>query len=103
MVPDLTKEHDLYGTVGLPKVDKLDVPLRKIVDFMSSHNFNLAQYLSRDILPVMGKIAHQIKNSDHSVQPKATETMVNFAVSSLLTNMPITKNVHSALIYINAF
>ncbi len=67
------------------------------MDFTSSPTFNLARYLSRIISPVMGKTAHHIKNSAYflqklrTVQAKSTVMMASFDISSLFTNVQITK------------
>ncbi|XP_015439279.1 PREDICTED: uncharacterized protein LOC107194204 [Dufourea novaeangliae] len=65
--------HRLYG---LPKIYKLDIPLRPIVSTIGFPTYNLAKYLTSILTPLTGDI------------------LVSFDVKSLFTNVPFNDNIN---------
>ena len=80
---------------GLPKVDKVGVPLRPIVAAIGSPPHLLAKELTRIRSPLAGKGPSHVRNSANFVQrirqtPLAeTDIVISFDVVSLFTNVPV--------------
>ena len=90
---------NLLGYYGLPKIHKPSVPLRPIVSCINSPTHALSKYISSIISPLAGQADSYIRNSQHLVKEisKITlapnELLVNFDVSSLITNIPVDEAV----------
>ena len=80
---------------GLPKVHKLNVPLRPIDFFVQSPTYRLSQYLSRLLSPLVGSTSSFVRNSSDFVAFISAQTLrpddllVSFDVVSLFTNVPV--------------
>ena len=78
-----------------PKVHKAGTPLRPIVDYCGSINYNTSRYLADILNPLVGKNGHSVKNSREFVKEikdmhiKEEEELCSFDVVSLFTNTPI--------------
>ena len=78
---------------GLPKIHKLDAPLRPIVSFYSSPTYHLSKHLSLILSPLVGNSISHVRNScdfvtfvtSHQLED---EIMVSFDVVSLFTKVP---------------
>ena len=78
---------------GLPKIHKLDVPLRPIVSFYSSPTYHLSKHLSLILSPLVGNSISLVRNSCDFVtfvtsHQLKDEIMVSFDVVSLFTKVP---------------
>ena len=88
---------------GLPKIHKVDVPLRPIVLCVNTFAYDLSAYLANILSPLTGKSEYTVTNSAHFVSTVSNETildneiMVSFDVESLFTNVPIDAAVEAAL------
>ena len=88
---------------GLPKIHKVDVPLRPIVLCVNTFAYDLSAYLANILSPLTGKSEYTVTNSAHFVSTVSNETildneiMVSFDVESLLTDVPIDAAVRAAL------
>ena len=84
---------------GLPKVHKLDVPLRPIVSCIGSPTYDLSKYISKIISPLAGSSDSFVKDSKHFVDGMkdvrlcSDEVMVSLDVKSLFTNVPVQEAV----------
>ena len=80
---------------GLPKIHKLEIPLRPIVSFVNSPTYAISGYLARILSPVVGNTDYTVKNScefadfirDKTLN--ACEELVSFDVVSLFTKIPV--------------
>ena len=88
---------------GLPKIHKVDVPLRPIVLCVNTFAYDLSAYLANILSPLTGKSEYTVTNSAHFVSTVSYETildndiMVSVDVKSLFTNVPIDTTVQAAL------
>jgi hypothetical protein len=99
-IPDDTaRKLSPHGAVppriyGLPKIHKADVPLRPIVNCISSPTYGLAKHLAGQLKPLTGNSILHIKNSEAFVQKlqnmqlQETDLMVSFDITSLFTKVP---------------
>lgn len=79
---------------GLPKIHKVDVPLRPIASFVQSPTYQLSKHLSTLLSPLVGNSSSAVKNSkefatfirEQTLQ--SDEVLVSFDVKSLFTNVP---------------
>ena len=84
---------------GLPKIHKLDVPLRPIVSCINSPTYRLSQHISALISPLAGHTETAVKNSAALVEELShervtqDELLVSFDVSSLFNNVPVPEAV----------
>ncbi|RVE46596.1 hypothetical protein evm_008729 [Chilo suppressalis] len=80
---------------GLPKIHKLNVPLRPIVSQIDSPTYELAKHVAKILQPIVGRTSSFVKDSRHFVeilhQNKVEDNhlMVSFDVESLFTNVPV--------------
>src|SRR5215469_4704573 len=80
---------------GLPKIHKLQIPLRPIISNVNSITYNLAKWLTQILSPVVGKISgSHIKNSVEFVDRirgvnLCHKSLVSFDVVSLFTKVPL--------------
>ena len=87
-----SQSHRIYC---LPKIHKLDVPLRPIVWCIGSPTYQLSKHITSLISPLGGLTSSHLKNSRHftetmeSVHVESDEILVIFDVSSLFTNVPV--------------
>lgn len=74
---------------GLPKLHKLGVPLRPIVDFTRSPLHRLSGFLHRVVSPLVGSSPAHLRNNDdfiekvESLQLDVSDTMVSFDIHCL--------------------
>ncbi|BHF57186.1 hypothetical protein SprV_0100012900 [Sparganum proliferum] len=79
---------------GLPKVHKVDVPLRPIVSLRGAPTFNLAKWLFRHLRPLTSGAATTVCSATQFLERlrgtrlTADEVMVSFDVTSLFTSIP---------------
>ncbi|BHF62904.1 hypothetical protein SprV_0200589200 [Sparganum proliferum] len=79
---------------GLPKVHKVDVPLRPIVSLRGAPTFNVAKWLFRHLRPLTSGAtttvcsATQFLERLRGTRLTANEVMVSFDVTSLFTSIP---------------
>ncbi|KAM7311897.1 uncharacterized protein ISCGN_008804 [Ixodes scapularis] len=80
---------------GLPKIHKLEVPLRPIVDFTTSPLRAVSAYLHQLISPLTGTTDTYLRDSSHFIdlvkglKVNADESLVSFDVVSLFTSVPV--------------
>ena len=80
---------------GLPKIHKVNIPLRPIVSSIGSPTYNIAKFLVPILTPLTGKGSSFVKNSIHfksiikSVEVTDSDSLVSFDVESLFTSVPI--------------
>jgi hypothetical protein len=78
---------------SLPKIHKLDIPLRPTVNSIGSPCYALASLLHQIPSPIFGKSGPFVKNSGHfiqlltSVNLQSLDTLVSFHVVSIFTNV----------------
>ena len=88
---------------GLPKIHKVDVPLRPIVLCVNTFTYDLSAYLANILSPLTGRSEYTVTNSAHFVSTVSNETILDndimafFDVKSLFTNVPIDTTVQAAL------
>ena len=84
---------------GLPKVHKLDIPLRPILSSINSHSYNIAKYLVSLLRPFS---INQYSINDsfsflqelHSLDLNTDNVfMASFDITSLFTNIPLTIDI----------
>ncbi|BHF57191.1 hypothetical protein SprV_0100013200 [Sparganum proliferum] len=79
---------------GLPKLHKVDVPLRPIVSLRGAPTFNLAKWLFRHLRPLTSGAATTVCSATQFLERlrgtrlTADEVMVSFDVTSLFTSIP---------------
>jgi hypothetical protein len=89
-----SKPQHLYG---LPKVYKLDIPLRPRVSSTGSPCYALAGFLHTIVSPLAGNSESFVKNSGHfvqllkSVNLQSLVSLVSSDIVSLFTNVPVDK------------
>jgi hypothetical protein len=80
---------------GLPKIHKMDVPLRPIVNCIGSPTYDLAKYLTDLLIPLVEQSDCHIRNSEAFVQKlqsmelQETNILVSLDVVSLFTKVPL--------------
>jgi hypothetical protein len=80
---------------GLPKIHKEGVPLRLIVNCISSPTYALAKYLMGLPSPLVGQSDHHTRNSEafvqklHDIWLNKADILVSFDVVSLFTKVPL--------------
>ena len=80
---------------GLPKIHKVDIPLRPIVSAIGSPTYYLAKHLANKLQEHTGKTDSFVKDSYHFIEllesqtVTASDMLVSFDVESLFTNVPL--------------
>ena len=80
---------------GLPKIHKLDTPLRPIVSSCGSVTYGVARELSKILKPLLGKSPHHINRTQDFVEQvkhiilAPGECLSSSDVSALFTSVPI--------------
>ena len=80
---------------GLPKIHKLDTPLRPIVSSCGSVTYGVAKELAKILKPLVGKSPHHINSTQDFVEQVRHITLVpgeclsSYDVSALFTSVPI--------------
>ena len=91
LYPKCTIPPRLYG---LPKIHKVGVPIRPIVDGIGSPPHELARFLANLLKPLTGKAASYIKNSYEftqkvaNIQIEVDDVLASLDVNSMYTNVP---------------
>ena len=102
--PCCSKPPQIYG---LPKMHKVNIPLRPIMAAIGSPTYLLAKELARILMPLAGSTETQVKNSAEFVrrirekEPQEGEIMISFDVVSLFTKVPTQEAmqaIHSLLL-----
>ena len=87
---------------GLPKIHKINTPIRPILSTIGTHNYNLAKF----IIPFIDKWSHNqftVKNSLDFVNfiwdtnGSNNLVMASFDITSLFTNLPIIETINIIL------
>ena len=84
---------------GLPKIHKLQTPLRPIVSCTDAPSYKLSKYIASVISPLAWKTDSHVLNSKQFTGMvneecvEAEEALVSFDVTSLFTNVPIDEAV----------
>lgn len=84
--PTTCRTPKLYG---LPKIHKVDNPMRPIVSCIGSPTYQLAKYVTSLIAPLTGQTTSFVKNSQHFVEMvreeylRPEEVMVSFDIKSV--------------------
>ena len=80
---------------GLPKIHKLDTPLRPVVSSCGSVTYGVAKELTKILKPLVGKSPHYI-NSTHDFVEQVKhinlapgECLSSYDVSTLFTSVPV--------------
>ncbi|XP_072048444.1 uncharacterized protein [Amphiura filiformis] len=82
---------------GLPKVHKLNTPLRPIVSCIGSITYNCFKLVADILSPLVGKTKHHISNSQQFVEliqdqrVEEDEELRSYDVSALFTSVPVDK------------
>ena len=80
---------------GLPKINKVNVPLRPIVASRGSLTYNASSVLADILGPLVGKSEHHIKNSGDFVdkiknlEVPPGQKLISYDVSALFTSIPV--------------
>ena len=80
---------------GLPKIQKVGMPLRPIVSSIGTVTYETSKELVRIIKPLVGKSPHHVQNTqDFLEQIKGTQLhsdqcMISYDVMALFTSVPI--------------
>ena len=103
--PDLEKQFRAYMPAlpvmyGLPKIHKVDTPMRPIISTTNSINYKLAKWISNLLSPCLNSIsgAHLKNTQDFIDKIKHIsfndKIMVSFDIKSLFTKVPVTECLH---------
>ena len=80
---------------GLPKIHKLDTPLRPIVSSCGSVTYGVAKAFAKILKPLVGKSPHHINSTQDFVEQvkhitlAPRECLSSYEVSSLFTSVPV--------------
>ena len=80
---------------GLPKIHKIDIPLRPIVNTIGSPTYDLTKHIAKTLKPLIGKSFSFIKDSSELVgrmkdwKVDDNDLLASFDVVSLYTKNPI--------------
>ena len=80
---------------GLPKIHKLDTPLRPIVSCHGSVTYGVAKVLTKILKPLVGKSCHHVHSTEDFVEQanKVTlmpeECLSSYNLKALLTSVPV--------------
>ena len=98
--------HRIYPTTdvvprfyGLPKIHKVNAPLRPIVSGIGSITYNVAKFLAEVMGPLVGHNGHHIKNSGdlaskmEGLEVPPGQKLVSYDVKALFTSIPTNKAV----------
>ncbi|CAF1228694.1 unnamed protein product [Adineta ricciae] len=83
---------------GLPKVHKVNTPLRPIVSCVQSYNYRLGKFLA-DIIKPLRDSKYSFKNNDGFLKflkqnsSLSTNKMISFDIESLFTNIPVGRTI----------
>ncbi|XP_047990120.1 uncharacterized protein LOC125229344 [Leguminivora glycinivorella] len=84
---------------GLPKIHKVNSPLRPIVSQIDSPTYDLAKHVAKVLQQLVGRTESYVKDSRHfieivqDIRIEPDEVMVSFDVESLFTNVPVTDSI----------
>ena len=82
---------------GLPKIHKVNCPLRPIVSSIGTISYQIARYVADILSPLVGKTEHHVKNSKafaeevRTLQVAPDEELRSYDVSALFTSVPVDK------------
>jgi hypothetical protein len=97
---------------GLVKLHKLNYPMRPIVSYVGSSLYNLSQWISELLCPLVGKTEFHVKNSTafakdvRAVSLDPGETIVSYDVVGLFPSIPIDfalETIHAVITSDNLF
>ena len=80
---------------GLPKIDKIGMPLRPIVSSIGAVTYETSKELARILKPPVGRSQHHVQNTQDFIQQiKGThlqpdQCIMSYDVKSLFTSVPI--------------
>ena len=80
---------------GLPKIHKLDTPLRPIVSSCGSVTYSVAKELTKILKPLVGKSAHHINSTGAFVEQVINVTLLSgecfssYDVTTLFCSVPV--------------
>ena len=84
---------------GLPKIHKVDTPLRPIVSSRGSITYGVAKELSYIVKLLVGQSPHHLKNTQHFIQQLQSkrlepgEVITSFDVKVLFTLVPVAPSI----------
>ena len=90
---------------GLPKIHKLDTPLRLIVSSCGSDTYGVAKELTKILKPLLGKSLHHIYSTQDFVEQvkhitlASGECLSSYDVSALPTSVPVDLALRVSRIY----
>ena len=96
MYPTGTSSPKFYG---LPKIHKMNIPLRSIVSSIGSVTYGVAKELARNIKPLMGNSEHHVNNTKHfadeirKTKLEEGECITSDNVTALFTSIPISSTL----------
>ncbi|XP_068739082.1 uncharacterized protein [Montipora capricornis] len=82
---------------GLPKIYKVNCPLRPIVSSIGTISYQIPRYVADILSPLVGKTEHYVKNSKafaeevRTLQVAPDEELRSYDVSALFTSVPVDK------------
>ncbi|KAK3735298.1 hypothetical protein QZH41_000232 [Actinostola sp. cb2023] len=88
---------------GVPKIHKVDTPLRPIISYIGSTTYQLSKHLVTILSPLVGNTEQHLRNSKEWTNIAQTltldtnEELVSFDVVSLFTSIPTSIAVSAAL------
>ena len=80
---------------GLPKIHKLDTPLRPIVSSTGTVSYNTAKELAKILKPLVGMSTHHLQNTKDFIQQlndvrlQQDESIILYDAKALFTSVPI--------------
>jgi hypothetical protein len=92
LTPYHSKPPHFYG---LPKIHKLDIPLRPVVSSIASPCYDLADFLHKILSPLIGNTDFFMENSEHfikliqDINLQNKDYLVSSDIVSLFTNVPM--------------
>ncbi|XP_068748853.1 uncharacterized protein [Montipora capricornis] len=84
---------------GLPKIHKVNCPLRPIVSSIGTISYQIARYVADILSPLVGKTEHHVENSKafaeevRTLQVAPDEELRSYDVSALFTSVPVDKTL----------